>query len=843
MGNLIRDLRHGMRILAGKPGFTLAAVSVLALGIGANTAIFSLVNAFLLKPLLVQKPEEVVGCYSRDTRKPEYRAFSYPNYVDLRDNNAVFASLAAHNIAMTGLAEGDATRRVFSDLVSSNYFSTLGVAMFRGRTFTPAEEKPGAQIPVAIVSYPLWKKTGSDPGELGKTLRVNGRTVTVVGIAPEGFTGTAALFSPELYLPFGIYESMINDFEGHGRQLADRNHDALIVGGRLRPGLPLEAADPLLAPIAARLAAAYPAENKDQTFVARRLPRAGVSTNPPNQNELILPAVLLLSMAGVVLLIASLNVANMMLARGTARGKEIAIRLALGGGQRDILRQLFTEGLVLALLGGVAGLAVAYWGTSALVRSLTLLVPVDLVYSAGPDARVLLATMVFCLLSTLLFGLGPAWRLSNASILGNLKEGQYEDFSGGKPRRLFSRRNMLVMGQISLSLMLLTGAGLFLESSIRAARVEPGFRIEGGLIAEVDPSLAGYDEAHGRQIYQALLERLRALPGVESASVAATVPFGTVQFAFNVQRASDAPPSPSVTTSQSSVMQCRYNIVGEDYFKTLAIPLLRGRTFVSSDAAAGKNSPVAILDQQAADRLWPHGDAVGNRIRIVTKQGEAKDREPEVVGVVGNVKEGIFGTDQPHVYLSFPQRYQADMNIHIRLAGAGPETTSRLLDAVRREIRAVDDRMPLLALKTVRGHLDASPDLWIVQTGARMFIVFGAVALLLAMIGLYGVRAYTVGMRTREIGIRMALGAGTGDALGMILREGMMLTAIGVGAGLALSLGLGAILASILYKVRSADPLVLLTAPALLALVSLVACWVPARRAARIDPMVALRDQ
>ncbi len=843
MGNLIRDLRHGVRMLAGKPGFTLAAVSVLALGIGANTAIFSLVNAFLLKPLLIEKPDEVVGCYSRDVNKPDFRGFSYPNYADLRDNNAVFASLAAHNPAMVGLEEGNATRRLFADLVSSNYFSTLGVRMFRGRSFAFDEEKPGAKIPVTIVSYPLWKRMGSDAGMLGKTLRVNGRIVTIVGIAPEGFTGTAALFSPEMYLPLGMYESMANDFEGRGRPLADRNNDALILVGRLRPGLPLTAADALLAPVAARLAKAYPAENKDQTYIARRLPRTGVSTNPPNQNELLLPAVLLLSMAGVVLLIASLNVANMMLARGTARAKEIAIRLAIGGGRGDILRQLFAEGLVLALVGGVAGLAVEYWGTTALVRSLTLIVPVDLVYSAGPDLRVLIATMAFCILSTLLFGLGPAWQLSQASIIGNLKEGQHDDFLRGKPRRIFSRRNMLVMGQISLSLMLLTGAGLFLESSIRAAHVDPGFRIEGGVIAEVDPSLAGYDEAHGRQLYRTLLERLRALPGVESASVAATVPFGMISLGIAVQRASDPPPSASVPASQSSVLQCRYNIVGEDYFKTLGIPLQRGRTFLASDATEGKDATLAILDQRAADRLWPHEGAIGKRIRIVSKEGTKKDQEPEVVGVVANIEEGIFGTGDPHVYLEFGQRYQADMNIHLRLARAGAETNSGLLDAVRREIRAVDDQLPLLALKTVRGHLHASVEMWIVQTGARMFIVFGAVALLLAMIGLYGVRAYTVGMRTREIGIRMALGAGADDALGMILREGMVLTAIGAGIGLALSFGLGAILSSILYKVKSADPLVLSAAPALLALVSLVACWAPARRAARIDPMVALRDQ
>ncbi|SPF47601.1 Permease [Candidatus Sulfopaludibacter sp. SbA4] len=833
MAALLRDFRHGVRMLLKKPGFTLAAVAVLSLGIGANTAIFSLVNAFLLKPLPIHKPEELVGCYSKDTRKPDYRAFSYPNYVDLRENNNVFTSLAAHNMAMVGLAEGDSTRRLFADIVSSNYFNTVGVSPFRGRPFTAAEERPGSGIPSAIVSYSYWKKTGADPELLGKTLRVNGRIFNIVGVLPEGFTGTIALMSPELYFPLGMYEQVMNDFEGHVRPLAARKNEAIILVGRLRPGLTPETADPLLAAAASRLEQAYPGENKNQTFVARRLSRLSFGTGPQSDGPLIASSVLLLAMAGVVLLIASLNVANMMLARGAARSKEIAIRLAIGGSRLDILRQLFTEGLVLALLGGAAGLAVAFWSTSAMVRSMAMLAPIDLVYSAGPDVRVLFATMAFCLLSTLLFGLGPALRLSRPSLLPALKDGPAEDLAGGKPRRLFARRNVLVMSQIALSLMLLTAAGLFVRSSLAVAHVEPGFRLDHEVRVEVDPSLAGHDEARGRQIYRALLGRLRSMPGVESASVAATVPFGMISLGRAIQRSSDTPKISS-----------RSNIVGADYFQTLGIPLVRGRSFSAAETEDPKTPRVVILDHLAAERLWPKGDAVGQHIRLLPEDGTSPAEDAEVVGVAGNVRENIWGGDlQPHVYVPFGQQYQANMNIHLRIAAAGPEAEARLLGAVRQEIRNVDAALPVLTLKTMRGSLESSFDWWLVATGARMFLIFGGVALLLATIGLYGVRSYTVAMRTREIGIRMALGADARDSLRMMLREGILLTTVGVSTGLVLSLALGRLLASMLYHVSAADPLVLSTAPVLLAAVSLLACYFPARKAARVDPMTALRHE
>ncbi len=833
MGNLLQDFRYAARTLWNKPGFTAAGFLVLALGIGANTAVFSLVNGFLLKPLKIHNPEELLGCYSRDSKKPDsYRAFSYPNYIDLRDRNPVFSSLSAHDLAMVGVAEGETTHRVFADIVSSNYFDTFGVPLYRGRPFTLAEEKPGP-APVAIASYSYWKKTGADPELVGKSLRLNGSLFTVVGITQEGFTGTLAMVSSELYLPLGVYGQAINDFDGPARPLGSRDNHRLILVGRLRPGVTAKIADAKLAVIAAQLEKAYPADNKDQTFIARPLSRLGISPEPRTGNEMRLPAILLLSMASVVLLIASLNLANMMLAKGTARRKEIAIRLAIGAGRSRIVKQLLTEGLLLAILGGTAGLFIASWSTSLLVKSMTRMVPIDLVFSTGPDIRVLAATLGFCLVSTIVFSLGPAFKLSRPELTSDLKESAGEDFAAGA-LRLFSRRNLLVMAQLSLSLMMLAAAGLFVRSALRAGQVNPGFALDHEALAEVDPSLAGYDQVRGRQIYTNLLERLERIPGVESVALAATVPFGMESLGKGIQPAGGA----ANTTPVPSTL----NIVTGDYFKTLQIPLLAGRSFRTAENNAPSN--VAIVSTLAARKLWPGGNALGKHIRVDADEPGKPQRDLEVVGVVGNVQDRIIGEDlQPHLYLPFGQRYQSDMQIHLKLTARGPEAEGRVLEAVRRELRAVDDRLPVLALRTLRDHLESGVDLWIVRTGARMLSIFGAVALLLAVIGLYGVKAYTVACRTREIGIRMALGADSSDTLRMILREGLLVTLAGVSVGLVLALALGKVLSGILYQVSAVEPVVLVAAPLVLTAVSLLACYVPARRAARVDPMVALRYQ
>jgi predicted permease len=827
MNDLWQDLRYGIRMLASKPGFTAAAVLVLALGIGANSAVFSLINAFLLKPLHVEKPEELVGLYSRDTKHPDaYRAFSYPNYVDIRDNNQAFSSVAAMNMALVGVQEGDATRRTFASVVSSNYFSTLGVTMLKGRAFLAEDEKPGGELS-AVVTYPFWEKQGADPQLVGKTVRINGHLFTIAGITPKGFSGTTALVSPEIYVPLGAYGMVMNDFVGHVRSLEARDNHTLILLGRLKPGVTLKSAEAPLAVEASQMEKAY-VENKDQALVVRPLPRMSISTEPQNDGALRMPAILLLSLAGVVLLIASLNLANMMMAKGTARRKEIAIRLAIGGSRRRIVRQLVTEGFLLAIVGGAAGLIVASWSTTLLVRSLAALAPIDIIYDARPDARVLGFTLLFCGLSTVVFGLFPAWKLSKPDVWVDLKENLGEDVSGRR-RRLFSRGNILVIAQLSLSLMMLTAAGLFVHSAVRASNVRPGFSMENEVIAEVDASLIDYDEAHGNQLYGTLKERLRQVPGVRSVAIAATIPFGMFTMGKNIT------PSDVPASKEHPAQNPRYNMVSEDYFQTLNIPVLRGRPFTSAECVAGSKNNVAILDQLAADKLWPGGDAVGKHIRI---DGAAK-QDLEIVGVVGNILENVIGTTgegaAAHLYVPFGPEYQANAQFHLKV------TDERVLETIRREILAVDERLPLIGLKTMRGHLESSFDLWVVRTGAHILEIFGSVALLLAIIGLYALNAYTVARRTREIGIRMALGADAASTLRMILGDALKVTVVGIGVGLLLAIALGKVLAGVLYDIRGVDPLVIGGAPVVLALVALFACYVPARRAARVDPMIALR--
>ena len=746
-------------------------------------------------------------------------------------------------MVFVGLTEGDSTRRTFADIVSSNYFATLGVRMSRGREFLPAEERPGSAIAVAVVSHRYWKKTGQDPDLLGKTLRINSRPYTIVGIAPEDFTGPMAILSPEVWLPLGVHDLVVNDFmtEGKARRLDQRDNYCMYLIGRLEPGMTAAKAGPELEVLAARLAQNYPKENKDHALIVQRPSRLSVSTSPSGKKDDLRTVSILLSlMAGVVLLIACLNLANMLLARGTARRREFAIRLALGGGRLCVLRQLLTEGLMLSLLGGAVGLCLAYWGSSLLVGTMRSLIPMDLVFRSGPDLRVLGAMLGFCVVSTLISGLGPAFSLSRPDVVADLKE-QEGEHAGAGLRRLLSRRNLLVIAQLALSLVLLVAAGLFVRGALKAADVDPGFSMDNGIVGELDPSLAGYNEARGREIFRLILERLNALPGIEAASFAATVPFGMVSLGREVRLPGDNAGQPDPSAAGRRI-GARFNSVGADYFKALGLRLLRGRTFSAAEAEMGSGQHVAIVDDTLAGKLFPNEDALGRQIQF----GGGKPGEPpkiiEIVGIAPNIREDLIGPDlRPHVFVPFGQHYQSSMSIHLKIAGRGREAENAVLQAVRREIRAVDEKLPVLALRTLRGHLDASIEMWIVRTGAWLFTILGGAALFLAVVGVYGVRSYTVARRTREIGIRMALGSTTADALLLVLREGIALTLAGVGMGLLLAVAAGKLLGSMLYEVSGTDPVILTAAPLLLSAISLAACYLPARRAARISPTAALR--
>ena len=857
MSNLFQDLRYSVRLLLKTPGFSLTAILVLALGIGANAAIFSLVNTLLLKPIAgSERPGQVVGVYAQDSSRPDsYKAFSYPAYVDVRDGGTSFNQVMAFTLAFVGIGEGEATRRTFGSVVTGNYFSTLGVDLLAGRTFTPEEERPDSLAAVTVVSYQYWKAHGGDMSMLGTTIRINARPFTVVGIAPPGFTGTSVLISPEVWVPTGAADLVLNDFMrgSDPRSIADRRSEALMVVGRLKPGVTADAAGPALRVLSTQLERTYPAENKNLLLTSHRLARVGISTNPQGNDELGGMFAMLMAMAATVLLVASLNLANMMLARGTARRKEIAMRLALGGSRGRIVRQLLTEGLTLSLLGGAAGLVIGYWGVNLLVATLLPLSPVPIFFDGSPDIRVLAATLAFCVFSTLVFGLGPAWKLVRTDVVPELKE-QSGESGHARRGRWFGARNLLVVSQIALSLGLLTAAGLFTKGALKASEADPGFRLDRQLVASVDTSLAGYDEAQGRQVYRRLMERLRAIPGVQSASPASLVAFGDISDGRTVQKGGTPPGFGKDGRREGA--QALYYIVGTDYFQTLGLNVLRGRGFTPAEEQDSAGPAVAIIDEPLARALFPGQDPLGQQVQLPAREdaapasgngivfdGQEDTREVmEVVGIVPGLRHELFDkAPVAHLYVPFGRQFRSGINIHLRMASGSPAAESVLLRSVRQEIRAVDERLPVLGLKTMAQHRDAGLLYWIVRAGAGLFTVFGGVAVFMAVVGLYAVKAYVVARRTREIGIRMALGSTPGNVMWLVLKEGFGLTLAGIGAGFLIAIGIGVGVASMLYQVSAFDPVVFAVAPLLLAAASLAACYLPARRATKISPTVALR--
>jgi len=861
---MVQDLRFAVRQLFKAPGFTVAAVTVLALGIGANTAVFSLVNTLFFAPPAYAKPREVVQLFSQDKKDPKkFRGFSYPTYLDIREQNTVFSDAMTFNLALVGLGQKGDARRGFAAIVSSNYFSVLGVPLARGRTFVPEEETPGRNAPVAIVSYSYWQKHDLDPRVLGSQLFINGRSFMIVGITPKGFVGTLQVLSPEVWLPMSVYDQVANDFESENKTtIDDRKGTQLRIMGRLKPGMTAATAKPALEGLAANLEKTYPVEQKNQTFITAPVSRNSVSNNPGADSGLKPIAPLLLGMAVVVLLVACLNLANMLLARGAARRKEIAIRLALGGSRWRIVRQLLTEGFVLALLGGVGGLILGLWSSDLLVGSMRKLMPLDIVWLSGPNPAILAATFGFCLLGTLLFALGPALKISRSAVVTDLKEHAGEDVV--RRRWKFLPRHPLVVVQIAFSLALLTAAALFIRGAGKAASVDTGLKPGASYLLEVDASLAGYEPKRAQELYRSLNERLATLPGVEHASISSIVPFGMIELDRNIQRG-DVHPGPDAkpaTAAEGLAFKASWDSVGADYFSTVGLTVLRGRAFTEAEATQ-PGPKVAIIDEALAKNLWPDGDALGQRIQYadenapVAKRGggahtgmsadlneeEKQEETIEIVGIVPATRHQLFEKEEPGgaIYLPFARGFQSDVSFFVRFRSLASGNEAIAADLLRRTVRDVDPSIPIISLRTFAQYLDSNLDLWIVRAGAALFSIFGGLALGLAVVGLYGVKAYSVARRTREIGIRMALGANPAAVLRLIMGEGSIMLLSGIALGLLLAAATGKILSGILYEVGALDPIAFTAAPILLAIVALVATWLPARRAAALNPVEALR--
>jgi predicted permease len=836
MTYLRQDLAYALRTFTKAPGFTTVAILVLALGIGANTAIFTIVNELLFRPLS-GRAGELVGLYSHDRTKPDsYRGFSYPNYAEIRAQSGLFDGLMAHTFAMVGTPAGDTTRRTFAEVISSNYFDTLGVRLAAGRAFTADEERPGAHVPVAIITYAQWKKERLDPSFVGKTIRINADDFTVVGVAPEGFTGTMALVAAEVYLPLGMFDSVVNDiFKNNGGGLAERSNAALVVAGRIKPEVSGPQVTARLDALSRQLEAAYPADNRNQALTISPLPRMSTSTSPQTDGGLGAFTALLMGLSGVVLVIACLNIANMLLARGAARRKELALRLALGARRSRIIRQLLTENVALAVAGAGLGLVLSYWATRALALSLANALPFNVTFSPVPDAAVLGATIAFAALSTIAFGLGPAVKLSRRDLVSDLKDLGSDVGSVG---RRFGARNLMVIGQVALSLALLTAGGIFARTAINASATNPGYSYDRLLLATVDASLAGFDAPRARALYRTVLERTRAISGVTSVSMISTIPFGDTHEGRSMERVAGG-------ANRQPVSARSYGIIGADYFATLGISMVRGREFTRAEEESPSAPSVAIVDEVLARGMFGDEEPIGQVIRIAQRAGEpesARGEPMQVVGIAPPIREEMLDRRPVgHVYVPFGRTYRATMHVHVKTAPGVDEQAT--LEALRDEIRSADARLPVLALSTMQGFHSRSLELWALKTAARLFTMLGVLALLLAVVGVYGVKSYVVSQRTREIGIRMALGASAPDVLRLILRDGLLLTATGVAIGLPLAALVSFAFTRVFADVGGFDVLVVASATVILAAAATLASAIPARRASRVEPLRALRAE
>jgi macrolide transport system ATP-binding/permease protein len=819
----LADLRYAFRTLAKSPGFTLIAILSLALGIGANTATFSFVDAVLLRPLPVPDSSRILEV---DSTAPGTRlgSMSYPDYTDLRDQTRTLSSLVCYSLVPMGVSVNRDQVANFNlgIIASGNFFSGLGIQMPIGRGFRPEEDSvPGRDL-VAVISYAMWQREfASDRGAIGRKIRVNGTAFTIVGVAPEGFTGPVAFLLPEVYVPMNAFPQILPNSKGDF--LTARDNRSLTLLGSLKPGVSTAQAQAELSTVARRLAAQYPATNRDRGVTALGYIRARFENDTVDSTL----ALMLLAITSLVLLIACANVANLMLARGTARVKEIAIRMAIGASRGRLVRQLLTESVLLAILGGVAGLGVGYAGIRFLGSTP---LPSDFPISLGlrMDTRLLVFSLCASIATAILFGLVPALRSTRSDLASTIKSSDSGPAKVSFLRGRLAGRNLLVIAQLTLSVVLLMISALFVRGFQSFSGVNPGFRLDHTLFFSLDPNLQRYDEQRTRQFYRQLVDRLRDSSGVQNVSLASTIPFNNNNFfrpvivdGYQPRPGEDSPLAYSTT-------------VDENYFPLMETSLVRGRAFNAHDTATSPR--VVVVNETLAQRLFPNRDAVGQRMRL-SKDGP----EVQVIGIAKNARY-MFWAEPPQLALwtPFTQEYNSRMFVEVRTAGDPAALTA----TVRDQVRALDGDMSIFRVSTMdsyyRDRAMVGPRLM-----AQIISATGLMGLVLAVIGLYGVVAYAVSRRVREIGIRMAIGARPADVLRMVLGQGATFTAAGLAIGLAIAIPL---LAAGVFKtfaigVSPYDPSILIGMPAILAAVMIAACWIPARRAARIDPITALRQE
>ena len=819
---MLADVRYALKWLRRSPGFAVVAVLSLAVGIGFNTALFSVVDALLFRPLPIADPARLVDVYTRGADGDRYGTSSYPDYLDFKAGNTVFRDLLAYSPSIGALKARDRSRMALGEVVTGNYFQVLGVPAAIGRTLLPEDDRPGAPR-VTVISHAIWTRDfGRDPSALGRTLLIHGQPYTIVGVAPESFTGLVPMLQPEMWTtiawvedvePAGI-QDVVPSPAGTSR-LDRRGQRWLFMKGRLKEGETAARAQANLQTLMTRLAATHPKTN-DQRPIATA---AGVRIHP-DADRLLRPIAAGLFIAlGLVLVIACANVANMLLARASGRQREIGIRLAIGASRRRLIQQLLTESLVLAALGAFAGITFAAFAIQ-LIASLPLPVPVPVALDLHIDLRVVFFTTLVATIAGLFAGLAPALRATRVDLAADMK-GEATVASAG---RRWTMRDGLVVVQTAVTLVLLVAAGLLTRSILQAQRVDLGFRADGAAALGTELGLIGYDEERASALLARAAGRIAALPGVTSVARAVRQPL-----AINFNRNTIFFPEKMVPGDRGTPISATW--VDQHYFETLDIPLLRGRDFNSGETPA--SSRVAIVNEAFARRYWPGQDALGRRFRTRTTDGP----EFEVVGVVADYKvETVGEKPTPYIHYALSQRtFTGEVLIARTASDAGV-----LLAAMRREVLALEPNAVFLDNQTMEAQVAAS--LLPARLAAQTLGIVGAVATLLAGAGLYGVIAYAVGRRTREIGIRLALGATPGDVLRMVMRQGLAIVLTGLAVGLALSWAASRALAAALYGIGAADPAAWAGAVAVMLAAAAVANYLPARRAARVNPSVALRS-
>ncbi|MBZ5607302.1 MAG: ABC transporter permease [Acidobacteriia bacterium] len=803
---MLQDLRLALRRLAKSPGFTIVAVLTLALAIGANTTTFSALNQFLLRPIPVERPKDLV--FLNNSRGPSQ---SYPTYLDLRDRNRTLAGLIAYRIAPVSLSQGGKNAHMWGDEATGNYFDVLGVHAVLGRTFTPEDDRRGSPHPVIVLSYSTWQSHfGADQNIAGKTAKLNGLEYTILGVTPKGFYGTEILLAPEFWVPL----AMVPQIEPGNDWLDRRGTHNIWILGRLKPGFNARQAAEDLNAIAADLGRQH---REDEGLRLQLSPPGLVGSTL--RGPVLGFASVLVAVAGLVLLIACVNIAGMLLARATVRRKEISICLAIGAPRGKIVRQLLAESLLLSVAGAAAGVLLAIWILD-LIGAIRFPIDVPAATSLPFDFRVLLFTLSACVLTTLLFGLAPAIHSARVDLLPALKNQLSERF------RRVQVRDLLVGAQVMLSVILLVGTVLVVRSLQRAVTIDVGFNPRHAVMVMFDVALNGYSQERGRAFERRLMDQLTALPGLESVAMSSSLPLGLGESSTNVY--GEGKPVPKVSDAPSAYY---YNVT-PGYFRTMQTRLIAGRDFDQHDTA--ESTRVAIVNEAFARRLFPGENPLGKRFR----QGVTGSPWIQIVGIAQDGKyQSLNDTGELALFWPRAQRYDSTMTVVARSSLAGQD----VLKSIERSIGELDPTLPFFQADTLEDHM--SLPLLPARIAASMLGAFGVLAMMLAATGVYGMLAYAISRRSREIGIRVAIGATKSNVLSLILRRAIVIVAAASVVGAGLALGLGRLFTPILYGVSPRDPLTYALALALMAAIALAACLVPARRALRIDPAIALRDE